>query len=115
MELLGYVGHVESRFGPFGDSVSVGARLVHGLGQTYHKLRNHFGHTRWHSFVARLKWKLIVVHFEIVSVQDWCTVCAKCTIGIKTILDAPKGTPRFEAQVEAHFNPFRDSANIDTR
>ena len=26
MELLGDVGHVESRFGPFGDSVSVGAR-----------------------------------------------------------------------------------------
>ena len=31
MELLGNVGHVESRFGPFEDSVSVGARLVHGL------------------------------------------------------------------------------------
>jgi hypothetical protein len=31
MELLGEVGHVESRFGLFGDSVSVGARLVHGL------------------------------------------------------------------------------------
>jgi hypothetical protein len=26
MELLGDVGHVESRFGPFGDSVSAGAR-----------------------------------------------------------------------------------------
>jgi len=26
MELLGDMGHVESRFGPFGDSVSVGAR-----------------------------------------------------------------------------------------
>jgi hypothetical protein len=25
-ELLGYVGHVESCFAPFGDSVSVGAR-----------------------------------------------------------------------------------------
>ena len=31
MELLDDVGLVESRFGPFGDSVSVGARLVHGL------------------------------------------------------------------------------------
>ena len=36
MELLGDVGHVESHFSPFGDSVSVGARLVHGLRQTYH-------------------------------------------------------------------------------
>jgi hypothetical protein len=26
MELLGDVGHVESHFGPFGESVSVGAR-----------------------------------------------------------------------------------------
>jgi hypothetical protein len=26
MELLGDVGHVESRFGPFGDSVNVSAR-----------------------------------------------------------------------------------------
>jgi hypothetical protein len=26
MELLGDPGHLESRFGPFGDSVSVGAR-----------------------------------------------------------------------------------------
>jgi hypothetical protein len=31
MELLGDVHHVESRFGPFGNSVCVGARLVHGL------------------------------------------------------------------------------------
>jgi hypothetical protein len=41
MELLGDVGHVESHFGPFGDSVSVGARYVHGLRRTYHRLRNH--------------------------------------------------------------------------
>jgi hypothetical protein len=31
MELLGDVGHVESYFGPFGDSISVTARQVHGL------------------------------------------------------------------------------------
>ena len=31
MELLGDVGQVEYRFFPFGDSVSVDARLVHGL------------------------------------------------------------------------------------
>jgi hypothetical protein len=46
MELLGYVGRVESCFGPFGDSVGVGARLVHGLHQTYHRLRNRFGRTQ---------------------------------------------------------------------
>jgi hypothetical protein len=42
MELLGDVGHVESHFGQFGDSISVGAREVHGLGRTYHKLRKSF-------------------------------------------------------------------------
>jgi hypothetical protein len=36
MELLGDVGHVESVFGLFGDSVSVSARYVHGLHRTFH-------------------------------------------------------------------------------
>jgi hypothetical protein len=31
MELLGDVGHVEFRFGLFGDDVSVSARKVHDL------------------------------------------------------------------------------------
>jgi hypothetical protein len=30
----------------------------------------------------------------LVSVQDRCTVCAKGTIGLEIILDAPDGTPR---------------------
>jgi hypothetical protein len=47
--LVGDMGRVESRFSPFGDSVSVSARLVHGLHRTYHRHRNHFGRTRWDS------------------------------------------------------------------
>jgi hypothetical protein len=39
MKLLGDVGHAESHFGMFGDSVSFGARLVNCLRQTYHRLR----------------------------------------------------------------------------
>ena len=35
MVLLGDVGPVESQFGAFGYGVSVGARQVHGLHQTY--------------------------------------------------------------------------------
>jgi hypothetical protein len=31
IELLGVLGHVESRVGLFGDSLSVGARKVQGL------------------------------------------------------------------------------------
>ena len=46
MELLGVVVHVESRFGLFGDSANLDARLVHGLRRTFRRLRNHFGDTR---------------------------------------------------------------------
>jgi hypothetical protein len=62
-------------------------------------------------------WNLALLRLDIVlvSVQDSCIVCAKSTIGTKTILDALDGTPRFEAQVEAHFSPFGDSANLDPR
>ena len=39
---------------------------------------------------------LISIHLEtvLVSLHDWCTVCAKHTIGLEIILDAPDGTPR---------------------
>ena len=47
--LLGDVGDVEPRFSPFGDRVSVGARYMHGLHKTYHRLRNRFGRTRWNT------------------------------------------------------------------
>jgi hypothetical protein len=46
MVILGGVGYAECCFGLFGDSVSVGAKKVHGLRHTYHRLRNHFGRTR---------------------------------------------------------------------
>ena len=37
-----------------------------------------------------LKWKLDLVHLEIVLVltQDRCTVCAERTVGMEVILDA---------------------------
>ena len=50
MVVLGDMGYVEARFGPFGDSV--------------------------------------------ILMQDRCTVCTECTIGLEIILDAPDGTPR---------------------
>jgi hypothetical protein len=30
----------------------------------------------------------------LVSMQDRCTVCAKRTVGLEILLDAPDGTPR---------------------
>jgi hypothetical protein len=96
MELLGDVGHMESHFGPFGDSVCVGARYLHGLRQTYHRLRNRFGCIRWFSSVKRLMCKLDSVCLEIVLVltQDKCTVHAERTIGSEIVLHIPDGTPR---------------------
>jgi hypothetical protein len=46
MELLGDVGHVEARFGLFGDSANLDTRNVHGLRRTYQRLKNRFGHTQ---------------------------------------------------------------------
>jgi hypothetical protein len=45
IEHFGDLGHVESHFGQFGDSLSIGARLVHGLRRAYHWLENRFGRT----------------------------------------------------------------------
>jgi hypothetical protein len=67
-ELLGDMGHDKYRFGPLGDVVSVSARVVHGLCQTYHWLWTH----------------------PLILLGD-------------------------EAQVEAHFCLFRDSANLDAK
>ena len=62
-------------------------------------------------------WKLVLVRLEIVlvSVQDRCTVCAKRTIGLDSIINAPMVLLGDEAQVEAHFSPYGDSANLDAR
>jgi hypothetical protein len=49
MGLLGDEAQVETRFGPFGDSATLEARLVHGLRQTYRWLGNSFRRTRWYS------------------------------------------------------------------
>jgi hypothetical protein len=48
MVLLGDVCQVEACFGPFGDSVSLGARTVNGLRQMYHGYGNIFRRTRWY-------------------------------------------------------------------
>ena len=43
MIILGEEAQVEDRFDLFGDSANLDARLVHGLHETYHMLRNPFG------------------------------------------------------------------------
>ena len=60
-------------------------------------------------------WKLVLVRLEVVSVQDRCTVCAKRTIGLDIVFNAPMVLLGDEAQMEAHFSPFGDSANLYAR
>jgi hypothetical protein len=62
-------------------------------------------------------WNLVSVCFKrvLVSGQDRNTVCAKHTIGSKIILAHQMVLLVDEAQVEARFGPFGDSANLNTR
>ena len=62
-------------------------------------------------------WNLVSVRLEtvLVSMQDRCTVCAKRCIGSDIVFNAPMVLLGDEAQVEATFSPFGDSANLDTR
>ena len=55
--------------------------------------------------------------FEIVlvSVEDRCTVCAKRTLGSDIIFNALMVLLGDEAQVESHFSPCGDCANLDAR
>ena len=96
IELLDDVCHIESHFGLFGDSVSFGARLVHGLCLMHHRIRNYFGRTRWYSLVKRPMWNLGSVCLEIVLIlmQDRCMVCIEHTICSEINLDTPDGTTR---------------------
>ena len=56
-------------------------------------------------------WNLTSFRLEIVlvSVQDRCMVCAKHSIGLDIVFNAPMVLLGDEAQVEARFSPFGDS------
>ena len=64
-----------------------------------------------------MKQKLVSVCFNIVliSIHDWCTVCAERTTGLEICLDARDGTPWWRGQAEAHLSLFGDSVNRDER
>ena len=57
--------------------------------------------------------ELLGLEIVLVSVQDWCTVCAKRTIDLEIIWTHPTVPLGDEAQVDARFGPFGDSANLD--
>ena len=58
---------------------------------------------------------LVCLEMVLVSMQDRCMVCAKCTLGPETVLDAPMVLLGDEAQVQARFGLFRDSTSLDAR
>ena len=60
---------------------------------------------------------LISIHLETVSVllQDRCAVCAKHTMSQKSFWTHQMVLLGDEAQVEARFGWFGDSANLDSR
>jgi hypothetical protein len=68
MVLLGDEGEVEARFSLFGDSANLDARWMHGLRQMYRRHRNHFGRTRWNSYVT---W---VIGILVLSIWDGVSV-----------------------------------------
>jgi len=61
-------------------------------------------------------WNLVSVRLEtvFVSLQDRCKVCAKHTMALKSFWTHQMVLPGDEAEVKAHFGPFRDSANLDS-
>ena len=62
-------------------------------------------------------WNLISIRLEIVLVlvQDSCTVYARRTMDSKIVLDTMMVLLCIEAQVDARFGLFGDSANLDAR
>jgi hypothetical protein len=49
--------------------------------------------TFWKAYQAQSNLVSVRLETVLVSVQDRCTVCTKCTIGSGIILDTPDGTP----------------------
>ena len=58
---------------------------------------------------------LIRLEMVLVSLQDWCKVCAKHTMAQKSFWTHQMVLLGDEAQVQAHFGPFGDIPNLDTR
>jgi hypothetical protein len=105
---------VEARFSPFGDSANLVARWMHDLRRTYCRHRNNFRHTRWNSYVTWVIWNLISVHLDtmLVLVHGLHQMYHRLR---KSFWTHPKVLLGDEAQVDAYFILFGDSANLEAR
>ena len=64
--------------------------------------------------VVHVESRSVRLEMVLVLVQDRCTVCATRTIGSDIFRTHPMVLCD-EAQLEAHFGPFGNSANLDAR
>ena len=62
----------------------------------------------------RVLWNLVLDRLEIVlvSVQDRCAVCAKRTIGLYIVFNAPMALLGDEGHVKSRFGLFGDSIGV---
>ena len=62
-------------------------------------------------------WNLTSFRLEtvLVSVQDRCMVCARCTIGLQSFWTHPMEPLGDVGYVEPCFFPFRDSVGVGAR
>ena len=44
--------------------------------------------------VGHVESRSVCLEMVLVLMEDWCTVCAQCTIASYIVLDAPNGTLR---------------------
>ena len=65
--------------------------------------------------VSHVESRSLRLEMVLVLVQDWCTVCAKRTMGQISFRTHPMVLLGDEAQLEARFGLFGDSANLDAR
>ena len=85
--------------------------------QMYHRLISCFGHTRWYSYVTRLKWKLNSVCLEIVLIltQDSYMVSVERAVGSEIVWTHLMELLGDMGHVESHFFLFGDSVCIGAR
>ena len=64
-----------------------------------------------------VKCELILLSLEtvLISAQDRCTVCTKCSTGMEIVLAVHDGTLGDVGQGEARFSLFEDSVTLDAR
>ena len=83
MVLLGVMSLVEARVGPFGGSVSLAQDRCMVCDECTSGMEIALGTPEWYSKVMYVKWKLVLVRFEIVLVfaQDMCMGLRRMYLG----------------------------------